>query len=222
MAEEQSYFLTDPPRLQGERKALFTLVLTFAVLGVILWGLQIRNTITAPYALSSAAPLTLKQELVDNNIEFLKKIDTTGNGMSDYEKMYVYGTSRYLFDSYGYGLSDKEVLKKGLALCPGAGKNCGGIFSAEGSLTPTGSTTAAFIQGERPAALSNNGTASGASALDSILNDPKKLRQLLVETGRVSAQDLKNVSDADLIKTAQLLFASSTQAAGASASTTVR
>lgn len=213
MAEEQSYFLTDPPRFRGERKALFTLVLTFAVLGIILWGLQIRNNITAPYALTSAAPATLKQELVDNNIDYLKEIDTTGNGISDYDKIFVYGTSRYLYDSYGYGISDKDVLQKGLALCPGAGKNCGGIFSAEGGIVTTGTTTAAFNQ-EEPA-LSDPGlqNISGPDALDKILNDPKRLRQLLVENGQVSAEDLKKISDADLIKTAQLLFASTTGAA---------
>lgn len=215
MAEEQSYFLTDPPRLRGERKALFTLVLTFSVLGIILWGLQIRNSITAPYALTNAAPDTLKQDLVDNNTDYLKEIDTTGNGISDYDKMFVYGTSRYLYDSFGYGMSDKDVLQKGLALCPGAGKNCGGVYSAEGdAVTNTTTPVVATASGQQqPTETALSTAITGPDSLDQILNDPKRLRQLLVQNGQVSADDLKKISDADLIKTAQLIFASTTQGA---------
>ena len=210
MSEEQSYFLTDPPRLQGERKLLFTVVLTFAVLGIMLWGLQLRNAITSPYALSTAAPLTLRQELVDNNQDFLKHIDTTGNGISDYDKIYVYGTSRYLYDTYGYGMGDGAVISKGLPLCPGAGKNCGGIYSAEGGAT-VASSTVVFNQENAVLQQENLQDLAGPDVLSRILNDPKRLRELLVQTGRVSAQDLKGISDADLVKTAQILFASTTE-----------
>ncbi len=224
MSDEQTYFLTDPPRLQGEKKVLFTLVLTFAIIGVILWGLQIRNSIAAPYALTNAAPATLKQELVDNNIDYLKHIDTTGNGISDYEKIFVYGTSRYLYDSYGYGMSDKDVLQKGLPLCPGAGKNCGGISSAEGAAAVTGTTT---IVAQPPVIVSPSAIdITSPDALTSVLSDPKQLRQMLIDTKQVSASDLQKISDADLLKTAQVLFASSSQALiqspGISTSTRVR
>lgn len=214
MNDNQSYFLTDPPPIAGERKALFTLVLTIAVLGVILWGLQIRNSITAPYALSSAPPSSLKQELVDNNIDYLKEIDTSGNGISDYDKIFVYGTSRYLYDSYGYGMSDKDVIAKGLALCPGAGKNCGGIYSADGGAVAVATSTTVFNEQNPLLNLEESGleSLSGPEALDKMLKDPKQLRNLLIQTGRVSTEDLKNVSDADLVKTAQLLFASTTEA----------
>jgi hypothetical protein len=110
-------------------------------------------------------------------------------------------------------MSDKVVLQKGLPLCPGAGKNCGGIFSADGGVVTNNTTTTPVFNQDNPY-LTQPGLKdiSGPDALDKILSDPKKLRQLLIETGRVSAADLKNVSDSDLLKTAQLLFASTTDA----------
>jgi hypothetical protein len=215
MNDEQSYFLTDPPRFTPGRKVLFTFVLTFACIGVILWGLQLRNSVYAPYALSSATPTNLKQQLVDNNMEYLKEIDTSGNGISDYDKIYVYGTSRFLYDTYGYGMADGEVLKRGLALCPGAGKNCGGVFSAEGGVVLAGTSSPALNPGSPVAVGSPTslGNPTSPEALTSLLNDPAKIRQLLKQNANISDADLQKISDADLIKTVQTVFASSTLSA---------
>ncbi len=213
MIDDNGYVLTDPPRWGGERKTFAIIVGIFAVLGILVWVVQLRNTITAPYALKSVPPAFLKEELVDNNIEFLKNIDTTGNGLSDYEKVYVYGTSRYLYDTYGYGISDREVVAKGLPLCPGAGKNCGGIFSADGSYTGTVATTTLYT--EEDAGMTQNPILNFTSpdALEAIFSDPTQLRQLLVQSGQVTEAELRRISDADLVKTARDLLATSTPGA---------
>ena len=171
--------------LSKEQKIGFTLLLVFALMSVSLGILKIRNTLYAPFALNNKVPANLKDEV--NSVDALRFRDTDNDDLTDFDELYVHGTSPYLFDTFAYGMSDKEVIAKGLPLCP-KGQDCGTgsgeelpVFAASSSL---------YIQepilGDIPLDL------------NAALSDPKQLRQMLIGAG-MDDSILKKISDADLV-----------------------
>ncbi|MEK7625018.1 MAG: hypothetical protein AAB467_01560 [Patescibacteria group bacterium] len=190
MPEEQS--AGDERRsLTAEQKIGFVLLLIFAALGLTLGFLQIRNTMLAPFALNSNIPASIKDKI--NDVDSLRYRDTDSDGLSDYDEVYTYGTSVYLFDTFGYGKSDKQVVQEGLPLCLNGGRDCA---DAGTSLAPT--TTIAL-----PADLANPPT-----DFNKILTDPSELRPLLIQAG-MKKEILDKLSDQELLLMVAELMASS-------------
>lgn len=194
MPDEQS--LTPPKiSLSPEQKIGFILLLIFAVFGIALGILKIRNTLYAPFALNNQVPTSLKEEV--NSVDALRYRDTDADGLSDFDELYVYGTSPYLLDTFGYGISDKEVLAKGLPLCP-KGQNCVGAPSE--TLPVISSSPSVAVPGLEGA----------PTDLIQQLKDPTQVRQMLLEAG-VSKDMLGKIDDATLmLMVSQLLSATST------------
>ncbi|MFA6105780.1 MAG: hypothetical protein WC725_04290 [Patescibacteria group bacterium] len=181
------------PRLSREQKMGFVFLLVFAVVGLVLGILQIRNTLFAPFALSNVVPASVKENI--NDVEKLRYRDTDNDGLTDFDETYNYGTSPYLYDSFGYGLSDKDVIEKGLPRCANAGKNCA---TEETVITAaSASSSAQSIIGEQPIDIKN------------IINDPKQIREMLLKNG-MTKDVLDKVNDAELLVMIQELMASTT------------
>lgn len=92
------------------------LVLIVGVLAIILGSWHMVSGIKNSFVM---APIVLqdKSELIEN-LNNLK--DTDGDGLSDYEERYIYGTSPYLSDTDSDGVSDYEEIIAGQeALCFG-------------------------------------------------------------------------------------------------------
>lgn len=178
--------------LSVEQKTGFVLLLIFAVTGLTLGMLQIRNTLIAPFALDSTVPTSVK-DLV-NDIDAQRLRDTDHDGLSDYDELYVEGTSPYLYDSFSYGMSDKEVVSKGLARCANAGKNCTDASS------PVGMSTSS---------VATSGLEEAPPDLEEILQDPDQIRKLLVETG-MEKEVLDKINDNELMGLVAQLIVSST------------
>ena len=201
MAEQQPLDTTQPA-LSSEQKIGFTLLLVFAILSVGLGIVQIRNTMYGPLSLNNKVSPDVKDQV--NSIDALRYRDTDHDGLSDYDELYVYGTSPYLYDTFSYGMSDKEVVEKGLPLCPNAGRDCnnqaaGGIGADTGSATVSSSIpSAASVLGPPPPDLA------------SILSDPNQIRKMLLDSG-TDKKFLDKVSDKDLMQLVnQLITTSST------------
>lgn len=196
-------------RLSKERKHGFFLLLVFSLVAVPIIFLQVRNNVYRPFALNKSVPISLKEQIVDNNIDYLKFIDTDHDGLSDFDEKYIYNTSPYLYDTFGYGMSDKEVVQKGLPLCPGAGKNCtGGLSEGSAGEVSNTSTTLKNVLGASEADL----VGPAPTDLATILSDPAQVRQLLLQTGTIDKDMLKKISDNDLLKmVSQIMAATSTQ-----------
>lgn len=181
--------------LTKEQKTGFVLLLIFAILGLTLGFLQIRNTMLAPFALNNDVPVSLRDEI--NDVDALRYRDTDNDGLTDYNELYMNGTSPYLFDTYGYGFSDKEVIERGLALCANAGKNCANEETPMVSSTlPSG----------------DNITQEAISAIDDydkLLNDPAEIRKMLIKSG-MEKDLLDKISDAEILSLVNQLMTSST------------
>jgi hypothetical protein len=182
--------------LSKEQKIGFCLLLVFAVMAVGLGFLQIRNTFYAPFALTSVVPSTLKNDV--NTPDALRYRDTDHDELNDFDELYVYGTSPYLYDTFSYGMSDKQVIAKGLALCPKGQCTDATIASSAGVVSSSIPVAAEIPEGLTPAALA------------SALQDPAQIRAMLIQAG-VKEADLQKVSDKDLLATvAEAMSASST------------
>ncbi len=172
--------------LSSERKWGFVLLLIFGILSVGLGMLQIRNSLYGPLALNNKVSPELKNEI--NSIDALRLRDTDHDGLTDFDELYVYTTSPYLYDTFSYGISDKEVITKGLPLCP-KGQDCSTPIASGGAVPSVGSSTV-------PVALPN----PGAPPLDILktLTDPAQIRQMLISSG-TDPKLLTKISDAELM-----------------------
>lgn len=189
----------------SHKKTGAALLILFGVLALILGGLQIRNAIYGPFSLKNTLPANIKAQVIDENIDYQRQLDTDRDGLSNFDEMNVYETSAYLYDTFGYGMSDADVVRQGLALCPNAGKNCSGATAVTSGMNASSSLISSFEP--NPGDLS-----SPIPDLQEILNNPQRLRQILIQSGKVTAQELSKIPDADLLKAAQVIFASTTVA----------
>lgn len=194
---EQSKSKSFFQNLPHERQVSFVLLTTFGIIALGLGLFQLRNIVYAPFALNDKVPLSLKSEIVDDNQAYLKKVDTDKDGLSDFDETNVYGTSAYLYDTFGYGISDREVVQKGLPLCPGAGKNC--IDTSPD--TAGGPVTTGTILSSFPVSGLSEIDAVGAPPqdLEALFSDPKKIRDMLLQAGTIDKSSLDKIPDKDLM-----------------------
>ena len=164
--------------------------IALAIVGVLALGLgiyRISYSIKAPFMRRpSAESVSFKSE--EQKMEELKKIDTDGDGINDYEELYLYETSPYLKDSDSDGIDDKTEIDKGTdPNCP-EGKKCNVLETP--AETPTSTIGVP---------LSGNG---GASSIGNLQMTPDEVRDLLKKAG-ASEDSLKKISDEELMKVYQ-------------------
>jgi len=147
---------------------------------------------------------TSKDNLNSDNIE-LKAKDTDNDGLSDWDELFIYGTSPYLEDTDGDGLSDHEevVVYKTNPVCP-EGQDCiGALVQQDNQNTSSAGDEISGLYDllnsleDSSTGTSADSTATSSSASSAI--DPTQLRSILLENG-FSKEDLDAVSDADLLK----------------------
>lgn len=201
--------------LTKEQKTGFVLLFIFALLTIAMGVLQMRNNIYNPYVLKSDKKTATAQAVVVDETAKLQAIDTDQDGLNNYEELFFYQTSPYLPDTDSDGLKDREEVVAGKdPLCP-EGKKCEDAAEATGLSTsstlnlPAGS---ADLEGSTPvlpatsAPLPNEANA----ALEQIVNDPEALRQLLLQSGQVTSEQLQSIDDVTLLNLVKQLFPTST------------
>lgn len=189
------------PGLSKEQRIGFVLLLIFGIISVLLGVLQIRNRLYKPFALNNSVPGIFREELT--GVDALRFRDTDNDGLKDFDELYSFGTSPYLYDTFNYGFSDREVIAKGLPLCPNGGKNCpeGMLAANADSLPRTSTSTSVGI--EPPPSFDPNEFAA-------LFSNPNELRKVLLQTG-VTAEALSQINDEQLLTmAAQVLSSTST------------
>ncbi|MFA5069833.1 MAG: thrombospondin type 3 repeat-containing protein [Patescibacteria group bacterium] len=173
----------DRPDKINERK-IFALVGLIGVVALFLGFMQLLQQIRSPFlpedvTLSNAALLTNEQLSEINN---LRSADTDGDGLFDYDELYVHNTSPYLKDSDSDGISDKEEVTNGTdPNCP-SGQDCTG--SSNTNSVKTNSSSAGQNN-------TNSGLLAGNMSADT-------LRVTLKNAG-VPQSVLDGTSDEDLL-----------------------
>ena len=193
---------TDYP--QGRRGALFSLLfLGVMIVSLGIW--QIVARVRKPF--NPNFPENAKMASLNN-----QTVDTDTDGLSDYDEMYVYGTSPYLEDTDSDGISDAEEIKKGSdPNCPEGGNCLATIdFEAQSSAATAPDNSAGTITEESETGDASLGeitiseTASEAELRRALSGeiDAASLRALLLEGG-ADAEMLSQISDEDLIASYQ-------------------
>ncbi len=188
----------------GSRGAFFSLLfLGIAIVSLGVW--QVVARVKKPFNPNFSDNA---QVAVLNNQES----DTDGDGLTDYEEMYVYGTSPYIEDTDSDGILDSEEIKKGSdPNCPEGGNCLAAIdFEAQPSSSVEIDNSLGSIATESETTASNLGEISisentSEAELRRALSgeiDAASLRALLIEGG-ADAEMLRQISDEDLIASYQ-------------------
>jgi len=178
--------------LSGEQKVGFTLLLIFALLALSLGFLQIRNTLYKSFAMHQVVPFDIKDQV--DTIDALRFRDTDQDGLTDFDELYLYNTSRYLDDSDSDGILDgQEILLGSNPLCP-EGEDCTtDIAVIDQGLAPV-------ITEQKPS-LTIAGLDAGDELVDlrQVFNNPERIRMLLLENG-ITENELDQISDDMLLE----------------------
>ncbi len=182
---------------KNNQKIQRLLFLLFACLGVFLIYLsadQLKSRMNAPFNFVSTNVSELsageRQMLL---MHVLQNTDTDGDGLSDYDEIYIYGTSPYLADTDGDGISDYDEIMQGTdPLCP-EGQDCYGLMDPN-YIVDTG--TIGLPDQDQ---IEEDGETTIIEQIVSGEADPVQLRALLLDNG-FNADDLELISDEELIE----------------------
>lgn len=177
-----------------EQKLGFAFLFIFAVLFLIISFFQIRANLYRPYALSNVIPDVLIKEKFSDPIEALHYRDTDRDGLTDFEEIYIYGTSAYLSDTDGDGVGDKdEILQGKNPLC------------AEGAACDKQSFDSLPIQNLESWVKSIEQGEMENFNIEEVFQNPEQIRLLLLSSG-VEKELLDSLSDEELLYISQEIF----------------
>lgn len=187
--------------LSPEQKIGFVLLLVFGILTIALGFLQMRNTIYNPFAVRFTDDSD--SQIFADEKTHLQQIDTDNDGLSDYDEMEFYKTSLYLPDTDSDGLSDKFEIDNGKDPLCAEGNICEVQITPEENIQ----SESPILEGTNPIDILNQvgqaaetGTDSlGNVDLNSVLNSPEALRQLLLKSGKITEEQLSKIDDATLL-----------------------
>lgn len=189
------------PNQEKKEKTQKIAVIFLAIFGVFfitLGVLQFINRIRSPFRYGGEAAIPVsQQEAVEFHTAVLMSMDTDGDGLSDYDEIYIHKTSPYLEDTDSDGRSDyDEIFVYGSDPKCAEGENCSGNDNF--SETASTSNTQLNLPSENENILSVNN--EDEEFLNSVVSGEiniSVLRELMLVNG-FSQEQLDLISDEDL------------------------
>ncbi len=176
-----------------EQKLGFVFLFVFTILFLIISFFQIRNNLYRPYALSNAVPDILIKEKFSDPVEALHYRDTDRDGLTDFEEIYIYGTSAYLDDTDGDSVKDREEILQGRNPVCVEGTECD---KQVGENLPIQNLENWIKDPESEGNLFD---------INDLLNDPEQIKLILISSG-VEENKLKGFSDEEILKIGKEIF----------------
>jgi hypothetical protein len=218
-------------QLHRTQKIGFVLLSVFGICVLILGTYQFRTLIYGPFALAPIErdnDMAAIEDLFDEELR-LQRIDTDGDGISDWDELYVYNTSPYLADTDSDGVSDYDEIfvYKTDPNCP-TGADCEIFNSGQEStlVDESRGTSVLFGDAMNDTEILLGGIADAASIIESqqsvgqdvrfdtsptmndeietiqaLIQNPEAIRELLRQTGTLSEAEISAFSDELLIET---------------------
>ncbi|MFB6181566.1 MAG: thrombospondin type 3 repeat-containing protein [Candidatus Magasanikbacteria bacterium] len=201
--------MANQEKLTIQQKVGAGLLAILGVLAISLGGLQLRNTIYSPFVIEPQAQAEKAlAQFFKNDKTRLQRIDTDNDDLSDYAEINFHKTSRYLKDTDSDGLTDKEEVEQGTdPLCP-QDENCD-QNAVPNSPTTTGGPYFTFGNIKKRAKQKlqqGEGLKTPKERIQEMIKNPDQLRQMLLETGRISKERLKQIDDETLKQTARKML----------------
>lgn len=202
-------------RLSAAQKTGFVLLLVFGLMVVSLAFLQMRNAIYSPFVIRISEEDQEARELLEvDETTRLQQIDTDHDGLNDYEELFFYETSPYLPDTDSDGINDKEELDSGNnPLCP-QGTTCD-TEAFDATTTSTLDTAPLQDSIALPDELVDNAQDEVVAGLEGeidiadIAQNPDLIRQLLLQTGQITAEQLDAIDNETLLIFAEEIISAS-------------
>lgn len=152
-------------------------ILFFGLAAIVLGFLQFRYHLTS-YFIQGDSQISLDRSTINNpddpDLLGLRQKDTDLDGLSDYDELYIYGSSPYLKDSDSDGVSDPDEIAAGTDPSCKTGEDCFGTFIGSDISNPQLDNL--LLQGQVPGV---------------------QIRELLIKAG-FSEEELKDFSNAEL------------------------
>jgi len=196
--------------LDSAQKAGFISLLVFALVTFSFSFLHLRNTVYGRFTSARQTSAGLQLGEYSETVR-LQSIDTDKDTLNDYDELYMYSTSPYLPDSDSDHRTDATEIAEGTdPLCP-EGEKCsegeygsgtGDSMSPESPLLGESATASDIVLGSQLGGAASGG-AIDPEAVAAILKDPVQLRQLILNTGKISKEDLDKIDDATLKQLAE-------------------
>lgn len=208
----------------SSRRTAVIILSVFSVAVISMWIINFRYSLRSPFDFKGEISSSVNSNnsnncpdgkcsgdnLTADNLQ-LKVVDTDKDGISDWDELFIYGTSPYLEDTDGDGLIDYEEIftYKTNPICS-EGQDCSNSSASvtsteENSLYQEGESDlfSLLMSLEDSSDETNNNVtnSSGQQATSSLSGsqiDPNYLRSLLLESG-FTKENLDKVSDEDLI-----------------------
>jgi hypothetical protein len=198
---------------KGHKFAVFGLIL-FSIFFVYMWSVQFKNSLKNPLSVNLNNNINNNKEAFDKEdfdcpggecggALLLKDKDTDGDGISDYDELYIHNTSPYLEDTDGDGISDKdEIENRTDPNCP-EGRECY-VSETENILDDNQKNnikTGNSLEENPPFSL-EGGVEEGNKNYENILKgegDADTIRNMLIEAG-MDKSILDQINDEDLLR----------------------
>ncbi|OGH59779.1 MAG: hypothetical protein A2725_02050 [Candidatus Magasanikbacteria bacterium RIFCSPHIGHO2_01_FULL_33_34] len=201
-------------KLSSGQKVGFVLLMVFGILTLSMGALQMRNTIYNPFVIRPINYLS-SQAFIDDSTR-LQQMDTDNDSLTDFEELEFYNTSPYLPDTDSDGIDDNIEIENGTNPLCAEGTDCEILLDTN--------TPEEQIAVESPVSVESGAAdfldllAESVSLseqipdeqlpdpdqlsieLETLMNSPELLRQILLSTGKITEEQLKNVTDEELLK----------------------
>lgn len=184
--------------LSSEQRAGFVLVAVTGFFALIIGTFYMIRTLNEPFDISYEGPLLLSpSEERALEVERQKTRDTDGDGLTDYDELYVHRLSPYLADTDGDGVGDAAELQLDGAL---SGTQAGGTtVSRDEFLDTFGQVFGSSFYVPSPDVSSLDAAVQGGGAEDLADVTPEFLREALRAQG-ASEDQLRYLTDQQLIQ----------------------
>ncbi len=180
------------PSFTKEQKASLTLVIIAGCVALVLGGFYLVRHIASPFFIEYSGEFyfTQEQEATIQMMEQQLK-DTDGDTLTDYDELYVYGSSPYLMDTDGDGYNDDTEILAGTDVDCAAGQDCSDADIA--------STTDLFDDVAPDAAEITPSSGTSLSDIQEAIREltAEEIRELLVTAG-ADPEMVAEIPDEDL------------------------
>jgi hypothetical protein len=206
-------------RLEKKQKVFFVVFVLCATGALVFSYFSIREGVYSPFKISLEEIQRSKELLKDPEVEqekLAKRIDSDGDGLSDWEEEHVYHSSPYLWSTAGDNVPDNVKIALGENPLCKDGEACevtgSMLFNLPSSTYPGAELVGENVQNDLGDILmGNNQTGQNFRDManeagvdlntDNLIpRDPAMLRQALLQTGKVKQTDLDRVTDEQLLQ----------------------